>query len=128
MSGFTSPPDRILFNHQVWDLVRQVPPGMVVTYGQIARLLPPPGNMEPKAYAAFGPRWVGGAMADCPEDVPWQRVVNSRGEISLRSGAETQRRLLEDEGIRFDDRGRIDLKTYAWQGPGSSAALQSSLF
>jgi methylated-DNA-protein-cysteine methyltransferase related protein len=112
---FTSPPDPIIFNHQVWDLVRQVPPGRVTTYGEIARRLPLPEGMDPRAYQAFGPRWVGGAMAACPDDVPWQRVINSKGAISPRPGAQEQRRLLEDEGVRFDDRGRIDLKIFGWQ-------------
>ncbi len=114
---FRSPPDSIIFNHQVWDLVRQVPRGKVATYGQIARLLPPPAGMDPKAYQAFGPRWVGGAMAACPADVPWQRVINSKGEISPRPGAEKQRELLEEEGVAFDERGRVDLKAYGWAGP-----------
>ena len=118
MPAFTSPPDPILFHHQVWDLVCQIPPGRVATYGQIARLLPPPEGMDPKAYAAFGPRWVGGAMAACPDDVPWQRVINSKGEISLRPGSEPQRRLLEEEGVRFDDRSRVDLKVYGWEESG----------
>ena len=113
---FTSPPDSVIFNHQVWDIVRQIPPGKVATYGQIARMIPPPEGMDPKAYAAFAPRWVGGAMAACPADVPWQRVINSKGEISSRPGAETQRRLLEEEGVEFDDRARVDLKIYGWQG------------
>ena len=118
---FTSPPDPIIFNYQVWDLVRQVPPGRVATYGQIARLLPVPDSMDPKAYQAFGPRWVGGAMAACPEDVPWQRVINSKGEISPRPGAEEQRYLLEEEGVTFDERGRVDLKTYGWQDSGKES-------
>jgi methylated-DNA-protein-cysteine methyltransferase-like protein len=75
--------------------------------------------MDPKAYLAFGPRWVGGAMAACPEDVPWQRVINSKGEISSRPGSEKQRILLEDEGVEFDDRARIDLKKYRWQPDGA---------
>jgi methylated-DNA-protein-cysteine methyltransferase-like protein len=112
---FTSPHDPIIFQHQVWDIVRQIPPGRVTTYGQVARLIPPPEGMDPKAYAAFAPRWVGGAMAACPDDVPWQRVINSKGEISPRPGAETQRQLLEEEGVQFDDRGRVDLKIYGWQ-------------
>lgn len=112
---FVSPPDAILFNHQVWDLVRRVPPGRVATYGQIARLLSPPPGVDGKTYLAFGPRWVGGAMAACPEDVPWQRVINSKGEISLRPGAETQRRLLEAEGVVFDERGRVNLRVYEWE-------------
>ena len=112
---FTSPPDPIIFNHQVWDIVRQVPHGKVVTYGQVAAMLPPPEGMDPKAYQTFGPRWVGSAMAKCPEDVPWQRVINSKGEISLRPGAEEQRSLLEEEGIQFNERGKIDLKIFGWQ-------------
>jgi methylated-DNA-protein-cysteine methyltransferase-like protein len=111
---FTSPPDPIIFNHQVWEIVRQIPPGKVATYGQIARMIPPPEGVDEKAYRAFGPRWVGGAMAASPEDVPWQRVINSKGEISLRPGAEHQRMLLEEEGVQFNERVRIDLKIFGW--------------
>jgi methylated-DNA-protein-cysteine methyltransferase-like protein len=117
----TNPPDRMDFNLKVWDLVRQIPPGKVATYGQIAGLIPAPGEMEARSYRAFGARWVGGAMAACPDDVPWQRVINSKGEISLRrgGGSERQRELLEAEGVKFDERGRIDLKRYRWAGPGA---------
>jgi methylated-DNA-protein-cysteine methyltransferase-like protein len=55
-------------------------------------------------------------MAACPPDVPWQRVLNSKGEISLRAGAEHQRRLLESEGVTFDGKGRVDLKRFGWEG------------
>jgi methylated-DNA-protein-cysteine methyltransferase related protein len=112
---FTSPPDPIIFNHQVWDIVRQIPCGKVASYGQIARMIPPPEGVEAKSYLAFGPRWVGSAMAKCPEDVPWQRVINSRGEISPRPGAEEQRLLLEEEGVPFNERGRIDLQIFGWR-------------
>ena len=115
MSPFTSPPDPIIFNNQVWEVVRQVPAGKVATYGQIARLLPPPPGVEVKSYLTLGPRWVGSAMAKCPQDVPWQRVINSKGEISLRPGAEHQRRLLEEEGVEFNLRGRVDLALFGWQ-------------
>jgi len=120
MSPFTSPPDPIIFNNQVWEIVRKVPSGKVATYGQVARLIPAPPGVEEKSYLSLGPRWVGSAMAKCPEDVPWQRVINSKGEISPRPGAEHQRSLLEDEGVEFDLRGRVDLSRFGWQAsPGS---------
>lgn len=96
-------------------IIRRIPPGRVATYGQIAAL----------AGHARHARQVGYALAALPEgsDVPWQRVVNSRGEISDRSpeaepGTEGyQRHLLEEEGVSFDARGRIDLARYRWE-PG----------
>jgi len=125
---FTSPPGRQEFNERVWALVRKVPPGKVTTYGQIAMLLAPPAGIDSAAYRAFGPRWVGGAMAACPDDVPWQRVINSQGKISDRPGAAKQRKLLRDEGVEFV-KDRIDLKKYGWQGTHPSARLkQESLF
>jgi methylated-DNA-protein-cysteine methyltransferase-like protein len=115
---FTSPPKREEFNQKVWALVRQIPPGKVSTYGQIAALLAPTSGMDPKSFQAFGARWVGGAMAACPQDVPWQRVINSQGKVSLRpgGGGVHQRELLEAEGVVFDERGRVDLKKFAWSG------------
>jgi len=119
---YISPPKREEFNHKVWALVRQIPSGKVSTYGQIAALLPPPPGMDPKSYLAFAPRWVGGAMANCPQDVPWQRVINSQGKVSLRlgCGGAHQRELLEAEGVEFDERERVDLKRYAWDGPAKT--------
>lgn len=112
---FTSPPDPIIYNNQVWEIVRQIPFGKVATYGQIAKLMPPPEGVDAKAYLSLGPRWVGSAMAKCPDDVPWQRVINSKGEISPRPGADEQRRLLEAEGVEFDARGRVDLLRFGWE-------------
>lgn len=116
---FISPPDRDRFNALTWDIVREIPAGKVFTYGQIVAQMPPPPGMTQKDYLAWGARWVGGAMAACPEDVPWQRVVNAQGKISLRpgGGGDIQRSLLEAEGVVFDERERIDLKRYGWQGP-----------
>jgi methylated-DNA-protein-cysteine methyltransferase-like protein len=56
-------------------------------------------------------------MASCPEDVPWQRVINAQGRVSKRPGfgPDLQRKLLEDEGISFDENGRIDIKRFLWQ-------------
>jgi methylated-DNA-protein-cysteine methyltransferase-like protein len=113
---FTSSSNQDAYYAQVWDLVRQVPKGKVVTYGQVAKMLPPPQGVELEAYAAFGPRWVGGAMANCPDDVPWQRVINAQGKISQRPGAQRQKELLIAEGVFFNEKGRIDLKKYGWSG------------
>lgn len=113
--GFASPPDPHAFRIQVWETVRRIPPGKVATYGQIAAMIPVPAGMSEKDYRAFAPRWVGGAMAACPEDVPWQRVVNAQGKSSLKSGGDMQQReLLEAEGVIFDERLRIDLKKFQW--------------
>lgn len=118
--GFTSPPDPLDFHLRVWDLVRKIPAGKVATYGQIAGYLPLPRGLSVKDYQAFGARWVGGAMAACPPDVPWQRVINSQGKISPRrgSGELDQKVLLEAEGVIFNDKGKIDLKRFQWEGPG----------
>lgn len=125
---FTSPPGRQEFNERVWALVRKVPRGKVATYGQIAMMLTPPAGIDSAAYQAFGPRWVGGAMAACPDNVPWQRVINSQGRISERPGASKQRQLLKNEGIEFI-KDRIDLKKYGWQGLAQPPhPAQKSLF
>jgi methylated-DNA-protein-cysteine methyltransferase-like protein len=115
MSPFSSPPDPVIFNHQIWDLVCRIPPGRVATYGQLAKLLPPPPGVAASSYLSLGPRWVGAAMAKCPDEVPWQRVINSKGEISIRPGAEEQRRLLEEEGVEFNAHGRVDLERFGWK-------------
>ena len=130
MPGFSSPPNPQAYYAQVWDLVRQIPYGRVATYGQIAKMLPPPVGVEIEAYTAFAPRWVGGAMAACPDDVPWQRVINSQGKISPRpGGAERQRLLLQDEGVQFDAKDRVDLKKYGWTGSNDGPEpKQTTLF
>jgi methylated-DNA-protein-cysteine methyltransferase-like protein len=112
-------PDQQVYYEQVWNLVRQVPHGKVVTYGQVAQMIPPPSGVDVEEYKAFSPRWVGGAMAACPDDVPWQRVINSQGKISERPGALRQRQLLEGEGVVFV-KDKVDLKVYQWQGPGQA--------
>jgi len=96
------------FFAQVHDLVRQVPTGRIVTYGQVARALGHPRQA----------RLVGWAVRACPADVPWHRVVNARGMVSIGDlvrGFNAQRALLEAEGVSFDSQGRIDLRVYAWR-------------
>lgn len=114
-----------VFRAQVHTVVKAIPAGRVMTYGQVAALIPPPPGADLRGYEHVKARWVGYAMAECPEDVPWQRVVNARGQISLRpgEGPEVQRLLLTDEGVVFDGTGRIDLARHAWEpGPEWYAA------
>lgn len=114
---YLNPAIRQHFHQQVWEIVRRVPAGTVITYGQVAALAGVPPGVGVEEYRAWGARWVGSAMAACPDDVPWQRVVNSQGKISLREtgGGETQRQRLEAEGIEFDASDRINLKRYGWK-------------
>jgi methylated-DNA-protein-cysteine methyltransferase-like protein len=128
MSPFSSPPNPKDYQSTVWEIARQVPPGKVSTYGQIAAMIPPPGTLTLKDYEAFGARWVGGAMAACPDDVPWQRVINSQGKISPRPGAETQKELLRLEGVLFNDKGKIDFELYGWNGPNPEWCKARGLF
>ena len=95
---------------RIYRVVQRIPRGRVATYGQVARLAGLPGCA----------RQVGYALHALPADgrVPWQRVVNARGEISRRSDRDSepmQQRLLEAEGLRFDARGRLDLARVQWR-------------
>jgi methylated-DNA-protein-cysteine methyltransferase-like protein len=56
-------------------------------------------------------------MASCPQDVPWHRVINAQGKISPRPGAARQRQLLEEEGVEFDERDKVDFERFGWNGP-----------
>lgn len=95
---------------RIYAVVREIPAGRVATYGQIAGIV------------GCTARMVGYAMAATPSgsDIPWQRVINSRGEISPRpgDGPSRQRDLLGGEGIRFSAAGRVDLTEVGWSGPG----------
>jgi len=94
---------------RVYEIVAKVPPGRVVTYGQIARRLGMPR----------GGRAVGWAMRRCPSFLPWHRVVSTQGTISARGhplAASLQEALLADEGIVFDPSGHIDLEVVGWDG------------
>jgi methylated-DNA-protein-cysteine methyltransferase-like protein len=97
------------FYDLVWAFVRRVPRGRVVTYGQVAVELGSPAAA----------RAVGYALANLAEDtdVPWWRVINAGGAISLKnrgSSADLQRVLLEHEGVRFSADDRTDLRIYRW--------------
>jgi methylated-DNA-protein-cysteine methyltransferase-like protein len=93
----------------VYEIVKRIPRGKVSTYGRIAKITPVPR----------GARGVGWALAGLgPEqsrEVPWWRVINAAGRISNEFHATLQRELLEAEGIRFDDRGYVDLERFLWK-------------
>ena len=112
MSQITTPPNPSVFYAQVWDIVRQIPFSRVASYGQIAKILPPPDGVDAETFLEFGALWVSNAVSASPNDVPWHRVVNSKGEITERDGLEAKRHklLLEEEGVQFGVRGRIDMK------------------
>ena len=102
--------DDALFK-RIYAVVRQVPRGQVATYGQIALVAGLPSA-----------RIAGHAMAALPagSKVPWHRVLNSQGRISLRKegGSDReQRRRLQAEGVHFDGKGRVDFGEVGWEGP-----------
>lgn len=98
---------------RVWAAVKRIPYGRVATYGQIAALVGMPRHARQAGYA----------LAATPENkkIPWHRVINARGKISLRlknwdrGSDDFQRILLEAEGVKFDSGGRVDLKRFRWQ-------------
>ena len=96
---------------QIYAVVRRIPKGRVATYGQVARLANVPRRARQVGYALHA--------LDVASRVPWQRVINARGEISLRNGdpeaARWQQELLEAEGVVVDARGRVDLERFQWR-------------
>jgi methylated-DNA-protein-cysteine methyltransferase related protein len=94
----------------VYEIVKRIPRGKVSTYGRIAKITPVPR----------GARGVGWALAGLGQeqarDVPWWRVINAAGRISNEFNATLQRELLEAEGVKFDDRGYVDLERFLWHG------------
>jgi methylated-DNA-protein-cysteine methyltransferase-like protein len=100
------------FFKKVYDIVKSIPRGKVLTYGQIATMLGAPTMA----------RQVGWAMHGCPQGLPWQRVVGAGGKILINSlsvaggGPLLQRSLLELEGIRFKGKA-VDLDTHQFSPP-----------
>ena len=95
----------------VYRVVRRIPKGRVMTYGQIAGL----------TANRLSPRAVGWAMHGCPEGVPWQRVVNASGGCSTDRLPDVpeglQQAMLEAEGVVFKENGTLDLARYRWVPP-----------
>jgi methylated-DNA-protein-cysteine methyltransferase related protein len=99
------------YRERVYELVRQIPKGRVMTYGQIARLLG-------EAYTA---RTVGYVLHGSGDDVPWQRVINAQGKCStgrLTIPINLQQEILESEGVEFSASGKCSLEKYLWYPKG----------
>ncbi len=99
------------YREAVYAIVRQIPPGRVMTYGQIAGILG-------EGYTA---RTVGYVMHGADDDVPWQRVINSQGKCStgrLTIPLNLQQEILESEGIEFKPSGKCDLNKFQWYPRG----------
>ncbi|MBU7016478.1 MAG: MGMT family protein [Theionarchaea archaeon] len=96
------------FFNSVKELIKRIPPGRVATYGQIAALA---GNPQSARQVV----WVLHTYSE-KENLPWHRVINSKGSISLGhgSGYEMQKALLEKEGIVFGKNDKVNLKKYQW--------------
>jgi methylated-DNA-protein-cysteine methyltransferase related protein len=112
------------YREKVYKIVREIPSGKVMTYGQIAAILG-------EGYTA---RTIGYVMhAAETENVPWQRVINSQGSCStskLFLPYNVQQRMLEDEGVFFDEKGKCDLEKHRWfpEGYEPEEDEQPSLF
>ncbi|MEX2444215.1 MAG: methylated-DNA--[protein]-cysteine S-methyltransferase [Alkalispirochaeta sp.] len=104
-----SPPADTL-SHRIERIIREIPRGTVATYGQIAALA---GNPRAARAVVWALRRKGAAAP-----LPWHRVINSHGSISLPpgDGFEVQRALLQDEGVSVDPDGGVDLNRYLWNG------------
>ena len=96
------------FSQRVKEIMKKIPPGKVATYGQIAAYA---GN----PHATRQVVWILHSSSQ-KDKLPWHRVVNSKGRISLKTnyGYETQKELLEKEGIKFDKDDNIDFGRYLW--------------
>lgn len=97
------------FAETVHALVALIPSGRVATYGDLAVYAGRPRAARQAGYA----------MHRCPPGLPWHRVINARGRLSVAAGSTawlTQRRRLEEEGVVFIG-GRIELARYRWAGP-----------
>ena len=96
------------FFERIYQVVEHVPRGKVTTYGDIAIIVA--GGCDA--------RFVGhalGALGARAATVPWQRVINRTGNLSLQDSS--QRELLEAEGVEFDERGRVPMDRFRWAGP-----------
>ena len=114
--------EKNLFNQKVYLKVSKIPHGKIATYGQIADLI----------YAYGKARQVGWALRrlELPSTIPWHRVINSKGEITMslsRKGTDwIQKELLIKEGIKFNSKMKIDIKKYLWRPKEITGRLEGN--
>lgn len=114
------------YRERVFQIVRSIPRGRVMTYGQIAEIL---GE-------GYTPRTVGFVMHSSNDKIPWHRVINAQGGCSTRGLVlphDKQQRMLEAEGVRFNERGRCQLQEFLWipkeqEGKRKERATKLTLF
>ena len=113
------------YRERVFRIVRMIPSGRIMTYGQIAEIL---GE-------GYTPRTVGFVMHSSDDKTPWHRVINAQGGCSTRGLVlphDKQQRMLEAEGVSFNERGRCELKEYLWipaePGTRKARAKKQTLF
>ena len=95
------------YRERVFEIVRRIPTGRVMTYGQLAEILG----------AGYTARTVGFVMHSADQTVPWQRVINAQGACSTGRvivPPDLQQRMLVSEGVVFNEKGRCDLARYRW--------------
>jgi methylated-DNA-protein-cysteine methyltransferase related protein len=121
------PRDEPSFRERVYELVLRIPAGRVMSYGQVARVLG----------AGYDARAIGNVMHATPKDernIPWHRVINAQGGCStagVTTPPDLQQRLLEAEGVAFNDKGRCRIERHLWYPPeyeNEQAGTQGSLF
>lgn len=106
------------YRERVFRIVRMIPRGHVMTYGQIAEIL---GE-------GYTPRTVGFVMHSANDKTPWHRVINAQGGCSTRGLVlphDKQQRMLEAEGVSFNERGRCELQRYLWIPTEAKATSKS---
>lgn len=112
-------PDRD-YRERVYRIVRSIPSGRVMTYGQLAEIL---GE-------GYTPRTVGFVMHGSDDGTPWHRVINAQGACStgrIALPSDKQQRMLAAEGVEFNERGRCDLQRYLWIPSEPKARSKSAL-
>ncbi|MBI1761961.1 MAG: MGMT family protein [Acidobacteria bacterium] len=118
----TRPRDEASFRERAYELVLRIPRGRVMTYGLVARVLG----------AGYDARAIGNIMYATPKDerhIPWHRVINSQGVCStagMTTPPDLQQRLLEAEGVVFNDKGCCKLEAHLWTPPEYATETEDS--